>query len=251
MKQMNFLCWRGQVVPLGLATVSLLAAAQMAFPFRARPATAPRFPVNSLAKQTRPLKEFCPSGWHFEQQIVSDLNNDSYKDIVAILISQEYTAKDSPPNRDRVLLVLLGCAGNKYRLADYSTKLVLCTACGGQLGANVLLSAKRHSFELEQSSGGGAEQSVSTYEFTYDSMSRQCILVRAQQDNNWDRVGCQGTRLTLDLQRLLSTINRYNGQKEKRQVKHVRVARFFLKNLDEQEFDLGKLLHVKADERPL
>jgi len=222
-----------------------------AFFFGSKAARAASFPIKSLPKQASPLKKFCPPRWHFEHQIRTDLNSDAYKDVVIILISDEYTNKDAVPNRDRVLLVLLGCKNNEYRLADYNSKLVLCTTCGGQLGAWISLTPKKHSFEIEQSSGGGPDRFISTYEFAYDSVSMKCTLIRAQQDGNWDRVFCQGTRLTVDFRHDLATINHYKGKNERKAIRHVHLNTFSLKDMEKGKFNLGRLLHVKFDDRPI
>jgi len=209
------------------------------------PVLAADFPITTLPKSPSEVDAFRPPHWQFEHKIQTNLNGDKLKDLVVTFQSDEYTPKDGVPTRDRALVVLLGCPNNKFQLTDYNTKLLLCTTCGGQLGADIEINPLKDSFQVEQMSGGGTDQFVSDYTFAYDEKTKTCILVKAQQDDNFDRVGGSGTRLSLDFKSGVATINHYTSAHEKKQTKQVRTKQFFLSDLEEGKFDLGKILNVK------
>lgn len=86
-----------------------------------------------LPQTAATVVEFVPRGWVVETQVEGDLNRDSVPDLAITLVEQlpANADKESPPERQRALLILLKTTDGKFSRAGLATKLLLCTRCGG------------------------------------------------------------------------------------------------------------------------
>lgn len=92
--------------------------------------------ATAIPKTGTTAEQFCPPGWKVENKLTADLQGNGAKDQIIELISKKPGKNSNRVATDyRALVVTFEKAG-KLELADYNTKLLLCSTCGGQLGAN-------------------------------------------------------------------------------------------------------------------
>ena len=128
-----------------------------------------------------------------ENKISCDLNRDNKNDVVLQLVtSSTEKHKEEGATQYRALAVMFGDGHDNYTLADYADKLLLCTTCGGQLGANVELEKSFASFTVSQTGGGGVDGFGYIFTFAY-SPSKKFVISKAEFSHDSDRAGNVGT----------------------------------------------------------
>jgi hypothetical protein len=119
------------------------------------------------------LDDFTPRGWTAEDKADGDLNADGIADIAAILVpsSTGADAEEGP----RVLLVLFGSAGGKFRLAGSNDGLLVCVRCGG-VKESAGVEIKKGVLIVSQMTGS-REYTDQIWRFRYDPKRLRFLLI--------------------------------------------------------------------------
>jgi hypothetical protein len=115
---------------------------------------APKIPVAVPAN----IKQFIPKGYEALDLTTGDLNRDAHTDAILVLYKkgEEKTFDDIDHHEKRPLLVLIGQAGNTYKLAAKTDNAVYCVSCGGQMGDPFMgVTIKNGYFSVEHYGGSG------------------------------------------------------------------------------------------------
>jgi hypothetical protein len=199
-------------------------------------------PVGSEAKElaviqfptkAAKLADFCPKGWQVESKISCDLNADKKPDMVLQLLSNAPKAKaDEVSTQNRSLVVLFADGGGLYSLADYAPKFLLCTTCGGQLGATVEMTPEKDGFSVSQSGGGGVDGFGYNLTFKYSPSLKQFVVSKAEFTNSSDRPGNQEQTTLLDFPKSVAIITKTTGEKDHVTKKPIKSRDILLRSLD-------------------
>ncbi len=172
--------------------------------------------VANIPKTGATAEEFCPPGWKIEAQLAADLNGDGVQDKVLQLIGKKPGKNSNGVATDYRALIVVFARSGKFELADYATKLLLCSTCGGQLGASIDLDKGKNSFSVDQSGGGGNDSFDYKLVFKYDPTKKQFIVSKADVSSSTDRVSNTDTTTSYDYEHGIETITKTIGEKEKK-----------------------------------
>lgn len=106
------------------------------------------FSINSLASPIQSdeldienlpeaVTGFIPAGYVPLKAVSGDLNLDQFRDVILVVKHPDEENQDQGDNFDRPkrpLLILIGLAGGKYKLAAQNLNTVYCYRCGGVFG---------------------------------------------------------------------------------------------------------------------
>ncbi len=191
----------------------------------------PELTPSQLPTGAAKLSEFCPQGWEVESKSSCDLNHDKKDDVVLELLSTVKPAK-VPATQYRALVVLFGDSPGHYKLADYAMKLLLCTTCGGQMGATVEIATGNGYFSVNQSGGGGVDGFGYVLTFNYSPSAKQFVVSQAEFTGQSDRVSNVGKTTLLDFTKSLATVTTTGGDKDHVRKTPIKSRQIFLRTLD-------------------
>lgn len=137
--------------------------------------------------------KFVPPGWRVEAEtddaLAGDLDGDGLADRVLRLV-QDLPVENSngtTGTRHRALAVLLGKPGGGFTRAAVSTRLLLCSSCGGVRGdpaggGNIQIRVERGHVVVEQQSGSRFAYNQ-TLRFRHDRTSNRFLLIGEDFEN--------------------------------------------------------------------
>ncbi len=195
--------------------------------------------VAAIPKSGAAAEQFCPPGWKIEEKLSVDLNGDGTQDQVLQLIGKKPGKNSSGVATDYRALIVVFAKNGKLELADYATKFLLCSTCGGQLGANIELDKGKNSFSVDQSGGGGNDSFDYKLVFKFDPAKKQFTVSKADVTSSSDRVSNNDITTSYDYDRGIETITKTVGEKEKKTSK-----KFVPKVITLRELDAEKLSNL-------
>jgi|688.fasta_scaffold276826_2 hypothetical protein len=190
----------------------------------------------SIPKTGTAAEQFCPTGWKVESKLTADLQGNGSKDQIIELITKKSGKNSNGVATDYRALVVAFAKNGKLELADYATKFLLCSTCGGQLGANIEITKDKNSFSVDQSGGGGNDSFDYNITFKFDKTKNQFIVSKAVVTSSTDRVGNASTETSYDYEKGLETITKTVDDKDKKSTK-----KFTPKTITLRELDADKL----------
>jgi hypothetical protein len=218
---------------LQLRTLSSLFFSLLISIFTAAGTQAKDLAIAQFPAKAAKLADFCPQGWQVESKISCDLNDDKKADVVLQLLSNAPAAKaDQVSTQNRGLVVLFADGSGQYSLADFAPKFLLCTTCGGQLGATVEMTAAKECFSVSQSGGGGVDGFGYDLTFKYSPALKKFVVSKAEFTNSSDRPGNQEQTTLLDFPKSVAVITKSNGEKDHITRKPIKPRDILLRSLD-------------------
>ena len=132
-------------------------------------------------------ENFVPSGWRVEpgdsDNLTGDLNGDGKQDRLLRLVEDKpSSASDGTLNtRYRALVILLSKDGGGFTRAIATTRLLLCSTCGGVMsdpegGANIQITIERGVIIVSQQSGSRNAYNQ-TLRFRFDRATGRFLLI--------------------------------------------------------------------------
>lgn len=181
-------------------------------------------------------EQFCPTGWKVESKLTADLQGNGSKDQIIELITKKSGKNSNGVATDYRALVVAFAKNGKLELADYATRFLLCSTCGGQLGTNIEISRDKNTFSVDQSGGGGNDSFEYNVTFKFDKAKKQFVVSRAVVTTSTDRVGNASTETAYDYEKGIETITKTVDDKDKKSTK-----KFTPKTITLRELDADKL----------
>jgi hypothetical protein len=190
----------------------------------------------SIPKIGASPEQFCPPGWKIESKLIADLHGNGAKDQILQLIGKKPGKNSNGVSTDYRALVVIFPKDGKFELADYASKFLLCSTCGGQLGANIELGREKNLFNVDQSGGGGNDSFEYKISFKFDPAKKQFVVAKAEVTSSTDRVSNAQTTTSYDYEKGVETITKSADDKEKKTTK-----KFVPKLITLRELDADKL----------
>lgn len=192
--------------------------------------------ATSIPQSAASAEQFCPAGWKVESKLTADLQGSGAKDQIIELITKKSGKNSNGVATDYRALVVAFAKNGKLELADYATKFLLCSTCGGQLGTNIEITKDKNSFSVDQSGGGGNDSFEYNITFKFDRAKKQFVVSKAVVTTSTDRVGNSSTETAYDYEKGVETITRTVDDKDKKSTK-----KFTPKTITLRELDADKL----------
>jgi hypothetical protein len=196
--------------------------------------------------------KFVPRGWRIEEEtdgvLTGDLNADGRPDRVLRLVQDlpPETADGVPRTRFRALAVLLGKPEGGYAVAAATTKLLLCSTCGGIRsdpagGGNIQIRIERGVIVIEQQSGSRFSYNHTT-RYRFDREANRFLLIGEDFDNDDTATGdrTEESRNYLTGVRLTRKY-RYDERRDQQQLVSTKTARIPRQRKFIEDFDYNKL----------
>jgi len=200
------------------------------------PAFANEIIATAIPKTGTTVEQFCPPGWKIESKLTADLQGNGSKDQILELISKKPGKNSNGVATDYRALVVAFAKDGKLSLADYATKFLLCSTCGGQLGTTIEFAKEKNSFSVDQSGGGGNDSFEYNVTLKYDKTKNQFVVARAVVTTSGDRLSNASTETSYDYEKGVETITKTVDDKEKKSTK-----KFTPKTITLRELDADKL----------
>lgn len=194
---------------------------------------------NSLPRTGTNVDQFCPTGWKVESKLTADLQGNGSKDQIIELITKKAGKNSNGVATDFRALVVAFSKNGKLELADYATKFLLCSTCGGQLGTTIEISREKNTFSVDQSGGGGNDSFEYNITFKFDKTKKQFVVSKAVITTSTDRVSNQSLETSYDYEKGVETITKTVDDKEKKSTK-----KFTPKTITLRELDADKLSSI-------
>ena len=199
-------------------------------------ASANEIAATAIPKNGTTAEQFCPAGWRVESKLTADLQGNGSKDQIIQLISKKPGKNSNGVATDYRALVVAFAKSGKLELADYATKFLLCSTCGGQLGATIEITKDKNTFSVDQSGGGGNDSFEYNVTFKFDKAKNQFVVCKAVVTTSADRVSNASTETSYDYEKGVETITKTVDDKEKKSTK-----KFTPKTITLRELDADKL----------
>lgn len=190
----------------------------------------------AIPKAGTTAEQFCPPGWKVESKLTADLQGNGSKDQIIELISKKPGKNSNGVATDYRALVVAFAKAGKLELADYATKFLLCSTCGGQLGTTIEISKDKNTFSVDQSGGGGNDSFEYNVTVKFDKAKNQFVVSKAVVTTSGDRVSNASTETSYDYEKGVETITKTVDDKEKKSTK-----KFTPKTITLRELDADKL----------
>lgn len=191
---------------------------------------------NSIPKTGTTADQFCPTGWKVESKLTADLQGNGSKDQIIELITKKAGKNSNGVATDFRALVVAFAKNGKLELADYATKFLLCSTCGGQLGTTIEISKEKNTFSVDQSGGGGNDSFEYNITFKFDKTKNQFVVSKAVVTTSTDRVSNESVETSYDYEKGVETVTKTIDDKEKKSTK-----KFTPKTITLRELDADKL----------
>ena len=200
------------------------------------PTFANEIAATAIPKSGTTAEQFCPPGWKIESKLTADLQGNGSKDQILELISKKTGKNSNGVATDYRALVVAFAKDGKLSLADYATKFLLCSTCGGQLGTTIEFAKDKNTFSVDQSGGGGNDSFEYNLIFKYDKTKNQFVVAKAVVTTSGDRVSNASTETSYDYEKGVVTVTKTADDKEKKSTK-----KFTPKTITLRELDADKL----------
>lgn len=192
--------------------------------------------ATAIPKTGTTAEQFAPPGWKVESKLTADLQGNGSKDQIIELITKKPGKNSNGVASDYRALVVAFAKAGKLELADYATKFLLCSTCGGQLGTTIEISKDKNTFSVDQSGGGGNDSFEYNVTFKLDKAKNQFVVSKAVVTTSGDRVSNASTENSFDYEKGVETITKTVDDKEKKSTK-----KFTPKTITLRELDADKL----------
>ena len=122
------------------------------------------------------IKIFVPENYAVLDTVSGNLNLDNFVDVILVLkkIGEEKTSDVIENPEKRPLLILIGEANNKYKLAERNDNTVYCIDCGGIMGDPFMEIVIKNGYFSVEHYGGSAWRWTRVITYKY-----------SKEDNNW------------------------------------------------------------------
>ena len=144
--------------------------------------TGQKIDLAGLPSVAATAREFVPPGWLIEAQTEGDLNRDSIPDLAVTMVEKmpADADKDSPPERERALLILFNTPDGRLSRAALAEKVLLCTRCGGAFFGGVETPSKveiNNGVIVIKQQYGSREVTQETLRFRYDPEAKRFVFI--------------------------------------------------------------------------
>lgn len=204
--------------------------------FASTAAHATEVAATAIPKTGMTAEQFCPPGWKVESKLTADLQGNGSKDQIIELITKKSGKNSNGVATDYRALVVAFAKNGKLELADYATKFLLCSSCGGQLGTTIEITKDKNTFSVDQSGGGGNDSFEYNITFKFDKTRNQFVVSKAVETTSADRVSNSSTEKSYDYEKGVETITKTVDDKDKKSTK-----KFTPKTITLRELDADKL----------
>lgn len=204
--------------------------------FASTAAHATEVAATAIPKTGTTAEQFCPPGWKVESKLTADLQGNGSKDQIIELITKKSGKNSNGVATDYRALVVAFAKNGKLELADYATKFLLCSSCGGQLGTTIEITKDKNTFSVDQSGGGGNDSFEYNITFKFDKTRNQFVVSKAVETTSADRVSNSSTEKSYDYEKGVETITKTVDDKDKKSTK-----KFTPKTITLRELDADKL----------
>lgn len=131
------------------------------------------------------IKNFVPENYAILDSVSGNLNLDNFVDMIVVLkkIGEEKTSDVIENPEKRPLLILIGKANNKFKLAERNDNTVYCIDCGGIMGDPFTEIVIKNGYFSVEHYGGSAWRWTRVITYKYSKVENNWFLHKDGSEN--------------------------------------------------------------------